>query len=240
MFDRVVDHSSISKNQILKAVDIMLDEARRLEDGDYTMISIGSMFIDCADRALVIPLAVSPQDQTAHVATFARKDAMLALHKECQATHLRVVDPYNDPHVWAVVDDGCNSCCHSTVWHTDARETWRKLGFQSYLISDKPTMFNGVGTRPTTGKYRLPLGFRLQESDLTLPGTFQSHEFSGGTHPLLLSQSLQALLGMTKNVRNGTIQIMDYENQNLEVVRQARTGLFMVRVDHLLVNDFLK
>ena len=45
---------------------------------------------------------------------------------------------------------------------------------------------------------------------------------------------------MVKDVRDGTICMKDYEGQRLEVARQIRTGLFMVRIDHLSnVDDYL-
>ena len=56
----------------------------------------------------------------------------------------------------------------------------------------------------------------------------------GSKHPMLLSQAAQSMLGFKKNVRDGTIQLKDYDDQNLEVVRQVRTGLFMVKMDHIL------
>ena len=50
---------------------------------------------------------------------------------------------------------------------------------------------------------------------------------------MLLSQASQAKLGFVKDVRDGTIQVKDYDWQHLEVARQIGTGLFMVRLDHL-------
>ena len=38
---------------------------------------------------------------------------------------------------------------------------------------------------------------------------------------------------MTKRVRDGSIALDDYDVQSLEVARQVRTGLFMIRTDHL-------
>ena len=54
-----------------------------------------------------------------------------------------------------------------------------------------------------------------------------------GKHPMLLSQSAQAKLGMVKDVREGIIIMKDYQGNRLEVVRQAKTGLFMTRIDRL-------
>ena len=48
------------------------------------------------------------------------------------------------------------------------------------------------------------------------------------------------MLGFTKSSRSGAITLDDYSDQNLEVVRQARTGLFMVRMDHLIRKHFEK
>ena len=45
-------------------------------------------------------------------------------------------------------------------------------------------------------------------------------------------------MGFLKDVRSGSIVLKDYDNQRLEVVRQAHTGLFMVRVDHLITKQY--
>ena len=68
---------------------------------------------------------------------------------------------------------------------------------------------------------------------MIVPGSVISHEMPGSSHPMLLSQSAQALLGFRKDVRDGTIKMKDYDDQDLEVVRQQRTGLFMIRMDHI-------
>ena len=85
----------------------------------------------------------------------------------------------------------------------------------------------------------MPAAFLLNESGMVLPGSIDSHETATSKHPLLISQACQAKLGFTKKSRDGTITMDDYENQGLEVARQARTGLFMVRIDHLLVEQYL-
>ena len=74
---------------------------------------------------------------------------------------------------------------------------------------------------------------------MVLPCSIESHETADSRHPLLISQSCQAKLGFTKSSRKGTITLDDYEDQGLEVARQIRTGLFMVRIDHLLTEQFL-
>ena len=41
------------------------------------------------------------------------------MHEDDQQTQTpRVVDPILDEGVWAIVDDGCNSCCHGELWRS--------------------------------------------------------------------------------------------------------------------------
>ena len=72
---------------------------------------------------------------------------------------------------------------------------------------------------------------------MVILGYVHSHVIPEKTHPLLLSQACQAKLGMTKRVRDGSITHDDYDAQSLEVVRQVGTGLFMIRIGHLMYND---
>ena len=44
---------------------------------------------------------------------------------------------------------------------------------------------------------------------------------------------------MTKRVRDGSITLDDYGAQSLEVAPQVETGLFMIRIDHLIYNDYM-
>ena len=43
-----------------------------------------------------------------------------------------------------------------------------------------------------------------------------------------------------KRVRDGSITLDDCDAQSLEVVRQVGTGLFMIRIDHLKNNDYVR
>ena len=156
---------------------------------------------------------------------------------ELQTTELRVIDPYEDPNVWVIVDEGCNSCCHSEAWHRNAQEKWARQGFRSYLKSEEVTHFSGVGSSTTTGKYVLPFSLMLTPSRLRLPGLIESHQVRDGKHLMLPSQAAQAKLGFVKNVRRGTIMLEDYEGQEIEVCRQVNTGLYIIRIDHLLNRD---
>ena len=206
------------------------------------------MFIDCADRAIAAPdldtthglkRTLTGFQPTAMVCAMQKDCYVATLHKDSCPTNLRVVDPYDDPHVWAIVDDGCNACTHSDAWRKNAEEKWNKLGFNSYLKNGQITQFTGVGSAPSTGKWKMPVGLKLVESQLVLPGAIESHEIANAKHPLLISQSSQAALGFTKSSRKGSITLDDYQNQGLEVVRQAKTGLFMIRIDHLFPKQYV-
>ena len=83
------------------------------------------------------------------------------------------------------------------------------------------------------------MAIRLQESDMVILGCVHSHEILEKTQPLLLSQACQAKLGMTKRVRDGSITLDDYDAQSLEVARHVGTGLLMIRIDHLIYNDYV-
>ena len=93
--------------------------------------------MDCADRA------ISDEGQAKRASKRKPKvktedTAMMYTmewHKDKNCTHLRVVDPMTDPHVWAIVDEACNSVCHGEEWHKNAQEKWKRMGYNSYLTN---------------------------------------------------------------------------------------------------------
>ena len=159
--------------------------------------------------------------------------------KDNQTLNLRVVDPIAEEGVWAVKDDGCNCCSHGEDWRRNAEAKMKFLGLHTFWIFRKAATFNGFGASTTSGKLKIPMAVRLQESDMVIPGCILSHEILEKTHPLLLSQACQAKLGMTKRVRDGSITLDDYHAESLEVARQVGTGLFMIGIDHLIYNDYV-
>ena len=59
LMERVTDHSTITKEPVIKATELMMAQARHLEEGSYSMTTIGNMFIDCCDRcASFVPTAM--------------------------------------------------------------------------------------------------------------------------------------------------------------------------------------
>ena len=139
--------TTITKRQLDLATRLMLEQVSRLSDRDFEQSAMVQLFLDCVDRATVPSTAfVSFREQPMHF-------------NDNQSLSLRVVDPIADDGVWAIIDDGCNTCCHSEVWRQNA-EQW---------------------------KLKIPMAFRLQESDMVIPGCVHSHEIPGKTHLLLVS-----------------------------------------------------
>ena len=122
------------------------------------------------------------------------------MHMDMGAMNLPVVDPYESPYVWCIVDEGCNACTHSKEWMDNAREKWHKLGFDAYRLSLSSTTFNGVGTGQTSGKHKIPHGSKMEESGLILPGALDSHEMDNGA--------------MCCSCRNQCRQSLDFSSQS--------------------------
>ena len=53
-------------------------------------------------------------------------DPIAKMMPERGTTSLRVVDPYDDPGVWVIVDEGANSNTHSDYWMRNATAKWAK------------------------------------------------------------------------------------------------------------------
>ena len=45
---------------------------------------------------------------------------------------------------------------------------------------------------------------------------------------------------MSTRVRDGSITLDDYDKQSLEVARQVGTGLFVIRIDHLIKRRLIR
>ena len=133
------------------------------------------------------------------------KKPPMKMHCEAQNYQLRAVDPIEDEGSWAIVDDACNSCCHGEHWRGSADQKMTRLGFKVKWLHSNPANFSGIGPKRLSGKLKMPMALKCEESGLILPGAISSHEVPGAERPLLISQSCQAKLGMTKSMRKGVI-----------------------------------
>ena len=220
--DRVSRDTTITKQQIDLATRMMLEQVSRLSDGEYEQSVMVQLFLDCVDRATASSTAfVSFREEPMHF-------------ENNQTLNIRIVDPIADEGVWAIIDDECNSGCHGEVWRQSAEAKMNVLRIHSIWLQRKATTFNGTST--TSGKFNMPMAIRLQESDMVISGCVHSHEILEKTHPWFVSQACHAKLGMTKRVRDSSITLDDYDAQSLEVAQQVVTGLFMIRIDHLILS----
>ena len=104
------------------------------------------------------------------------------------SSELPTVDVMKDPGIWVVMDEGCNSMCHSRAWAENAEMKLEKLGMEFEWINRTSKIFNGIGGAKvhTHGKRRIPTACRLVKSGMVILGSLEPHE-QDGTHPLLLS-----------------------------------------------------
>ena len=63
LVDTVNEHDTIDKDQAIQAAELMVVESRRLPPGEYSLVSIAKMFLDCADRVITSP---SPAAAASH------------------------------------------------------------------------------------------------------------------------------------------------------------------------------
>ena len=156
------------------------------------------------------------------------------LPEECPKHH-RTVDPYADGRLWVLIDEGCNTPCHSRKWAEDAAMKLKKRGVKMHKLEDTDTMFKGVGKSKGKAKYLIPFAVRFKESKMVLHGTMESFEMEGdSTHLLLFTQQQQAKLGFMKDMKNGVMRSTLFGMQSFEIARHHLSGLYIMAIDHIL------
>ena len=69
LVDRVKETETISVPQITEAAQLMAIDSRLLEEGDYKVLDIGNMFLDCIDRVQQSVSLAAASSRTAMVAS---------------------------------------------------------------------------------------------------------------------------------------------------------------------------
>ena len=136
----------------------------------------------------------------------------------------------SDPNIYVVLDEGCNSTCHSKHWAEVVTAKLKNLGYQFPFNDTKGKTFSGLGTGGTSteGSRTLPFSLNFMDSKCTpIHGVLETHQLSSGTSPLLLSLHAQAHLGLVKDLKNGTVSI---DGNQLPVFRCSHTGLMMLAI----------
>ena len=120
-----------------------------------------------------------------------------------------VMDP-DDPRVYAALDEGCNTTCHSSAWGEMATKKLEARGysFQWKEDADAPT-FIGLGSKSTTkGRRSMPFALQAQDGEESIYGHLEPYEASADGTPLLISLYCQVALGMIKDLTRRTVSVM--------------------------------
>ena len=139
-------------------------------------------------------------------------------------------DMYNpdDRNIYIVLDEGCNSTCHSKHWGDVVEAKLKKLGYDFPFSTTTSKNFAGLGENGTTTEGSRALPFSLHfETGKPVHGVLESHQLSKGRSPLLLSLHAQTHLGLVKDLKNGIVSI---DGNHLKVYRCVHTGLMMLAV----------
>ena len=136
-------------------------------------------------------------------------------------------DP-QDPNIYVVLDEGCNSTCHSKHWADCAEGKLKALGYDFPFNEARAKTFSGLGETGTSTEGSRVLPFSLNFADNTaVHGVLESHQLAIGKTPLLLSLHAQAHLGLVKDLKRGIVTI---DSKVLPIFRCKQTGLLMIKV----------
>ena len=141
--------------------------------------------------------------------------------------NFETVDIARSSHVFAVLDEGCNSTCHSKAWAVDAEARLARLGYSMPLKDDSCKSFAGLGSGNTKTEGVRSIPFSLLLSDGNMNGELDSYQLSTGNSPLLLSLHAQTKLGLVKDLAKGVVSIKD---QPLNIKRCSKSGLLVLNL----------
>ena len=146
-----------------------------------------------------------------------------------------VRDVYSGRDVYCILDEGCNSSCHSSKWAEDATRKFNALGYDFPFKTPESKSFAGLGSKgsKTEGLRTVQFSLRFADSDRVLNGVVESQQLAEGDTPMLLPLHAQAALGIMKNMRTCEISI---HGKPLEWFRCSRTGLLMLNFTQGLRN----
>ena len=141
--------------------------------------------------------------------------------------NFETVDIARSPHVFAVLDEGCNSTCHSKAWAVDAEARLARLGYSMPLKDDSCKSFAGLGSGNTKTEGVRSIPFSLLLPDGNMNGELDSYQLSTGNSPLLFSLHAQTKLGLVKDLAKGVVSIQD---QPLKIKRCSKSGLLVMNL----------
>ena len=181
-------------------------------DGIQTQIKPTELLKALTDNIDVIHERVRKKPAVAMVAAYNKAMTALMPVIPGPSRALREVDIMEDGSVWATLDEGCNTTCHSRQWRENAESKFLNYGFVVERYDSKK-QYHGVGDKPVETKhcYMFPFNICLGPKQRSLAGVLSSQELTHeGFVPLLLSLPNQCTMGLVKDMRNGTCVLSEW------------------------------
>ena len=123
--DHVLKDTAITKRQPDLATRMVLEQDSLLSSGNDQQPTILQLRLDFVDQAAEsITASVSVRKRSVH-------------SEDNQTLSLRDVDPIAEDGVWAIIDDGCNCCCHDELWRQNAEGTMKVLGLHPFCCTGR-------------------------------------------------------------------------------------------------------
>ena len=90
------------------------------------------------------------------------------------------IDMYSGRDVYCILDEGCNSSCHSSKWVEDATRKLNALGYDFPFKTTESKSFAGLGSKgsKTEGLKTVPFSLRFADSDRVLNGAIESQQLA--------------------------------------------------------------
>ena len=78
---------------------------------------------------------------------------------------LEVVEWENDPRIWGLLDEGCNSSCHSAFWHDIVQKRLAITNHTTKVVDGKVWTYSGIGKAECKLKREIPVGLRVLDGE---------------------------------------------------------------------------
>ena len=135
-----------------------------------------------------------------------------------------IVDLRTDPRAFAILDDACNSTCHTRAWAKKAQESLAQYGHKLGHLKEHSKTYKGIGAAKCPGSRTVPWCLSTKKGN-TIEGEIKSNELEKNDEVyMLLSLRAQASLGFVKDVEAGTCYLKGYKD-HCQLYQVAGSGL---------------
>ncbi len=152
-----------------------------------------------------------------------------------------IVNIFEDPGIWVLLDDGCNYTSCSLAYAVNYRGKLRSRGFDCIKTNSAIFSIQGAsGGVNTTGDYTMPIGIIAMYSGMIIPGSLRHSVMDGpavtdsSATPMLLSCSDQGTLGLIKDKRTNAVLLRDYPGERIRTARTHNSNLQVICISDLL------